>query len=137
MVMMRLKVKKSLITTRKPNLFDHKGCKGRRILKFEFVFTIMNGDSDARSSMSFYFPTRMDNSLDMNQTKYLTRLIIMIITIIRIENKTREWTPSLIINSLTYVRVSGGKNLLVFHKTLMMTWAFEECCLEINVIVIQ
>ena len=129
MVLMRLKVKKSLIPTWKPNRFDHKGCKGRRILKFEFVCTIMNGDCDARSSMSFYFPTRMDNSLDMNQTKYSTRLIIMIITIIRIDNKTREWTPSLIIKSLIYVRVSGGKNLLIFHKTLMMTWAFEECCL--------
>ena len=35
----------------------------------------------------------MDNLLGMNQTKYLIRPIIMIITIIRIKNKTRKWTP--------------------------------------------
>ena len=44
-----------------------------------------------------------------NQTNYLIRTIIMIITMIRINNKTRKWTPSLVINSLTYVGVSGRK----------------------------
>ena len=46
----------------------------------------------------------------LNQTNYLIRPIIMIITIIRINNKTRKWTPSLIITSLTYVCVSSRKN---------------------------
>ena len=35
----------------------------------------------------------------------------MIIAIIRIKNKTRKLIPSLIINSLTYVFVSGENNL--------------------------
>ena len=57
---------KSLIPTQKPNHFDHKRYKGRRILKFEFVFSINNGDCDARWSMSFCLPTCMDNLLGMN-----------------------------------------------------------------------
>ena len=62
----------------------------------------------------------------------------MIITITRIKNKTRKLTPSLIINSLTYVCVSGGKDFFQIcsyfmkqnslecfeiFKTLMITWA--------------
>ena len=54
-------------------------------------------------SMSFLLPTCMDNLLDMNQTRYLIGPIILIITIMRIRNKTRKLTPSLIINSLTHV----------------------------------
>ena len=81
----------------------------------------------------------------------------MIITIIRIKNKIRKLAPSLVTNSLTYVCVSGGKNffanLFMFIKQnfvkqnslewfeilkiLMMTWAIEEHCLEINVTLIQ
>ena len=78
---------KSLIPTQKPNRFDHKRHKGRRILKFEFVFNINNGDCDARWSMSFCLSTGL---LDMNQTKYLIRPVIMIMTIIRIKAKTRK-----------------------------------------------
>ena len=52
--------------------------------------------------------------LGMNQTKYLIRPIIMIITIVRIKNKTRKRTPLLKINSLTYVCVSGGNIFLRF-----------------------
>ena len=81
---------KSLIPTQNPNRFDHKPCKVRRILKFESVFTINNGDCDARWSMSFCLSTRMNNVLGMNQTKYLIRPIIMIITLTRIKNKARK-----------------------------------------------
>ena len=102
---------KSLIPIQKPNRFDYKRYKVKRILKFEFIFTINNGDCDARWSMSFCLLTCMDNLLGMNQTKYLIRPIIMIIAIIRIKNKTRKLIPSFIINSLTYVFVSGGNNL--------------------------
>ena len=90
----------------------------------------------------------------MNQTKYLIRpIIIVIITITRIKKKTRKWTPSLITNSLTYVFFSCGNNFFFqicsyfikqnclewfeILKTLLMTWAVEEYCLEINVILIQ
>ena len=140
---------KSLVPTQKPNPFDHKRYKGRRILKFEFVFTIYNRDCDARWSMSFCLPARMDNLLGMNQTKYLIRPIIMTITIIRIKNRIRKWPPSLIINSLTYVCVSGGNNCfqicsyfikqnsLEWLKALMMTRAVEEHCLETNIILMQ
>ena len=107
---------KSLIPTQKANRFDHKRYKGRRILKFEFVFTVNNGDCDARWSMSFCLPTFMDNLPGMNQTKYLIIPTIMIITIIRIKNRARKWTPSLIINSLTHVCVSGGNKFLKFFK---------------------
>ena len=103
--------------------------------------------------MSFCLLTCMDNLLGMNQTKYLIRPIIMIITVIKIKNKTRKWTPSLIINSLTHVCVSD-RNIYIFNifsyfikqnsldwlktrKTLIMTWALEEHCSEINVILIQ
>ena len=88
---------KLLIRTRKPNRFDYKRYKGKKTLKFEFVCTINNGDCEARWSISFCLLTCMDNLLGMNQTKYL----IMIITIIKIKNKSRKRTPSLIINSLT------------------------------------
>ena len=81
---------KYLISTQKPNDFDHKHYKGRRILKFEFVFTINNGNCDASQSRSFCLPTWKDNLLGMNQTKCLIRPIIMIITIIRIKIKTRK-----------------------------------------------
>ena len=91
---------KSLIPIQKPNRFDYKHYKGRRILKFEFIFTINNGDCDARWSMSFCLLTCMDNLLGMNQTKYLIRPI-MIIAIIKIRNKARKGTPLFIINSLT------------------------------------
>ena len=98
--------------------------------------------------MSFCLFTCIDNLLDMNQTKYLIRPIIMIITIISIKNKTRKCTASLIINSLTHVGVSGGQfffRFVIFHKAewfkilkpLIMTWAVEEDCLEINVILMQ
>ena len=54
-------------------------------------------------------------------------------------------------NSLTHVCVSGGNNFYVcpyfikqnslewfnIHRTLIMTWAVEEHCSEINVILIQ
>ena len=43
--------------------------------------------------MSFCLLTCMDNLLGMNQTKYLIRPIIMIITIIRMRNKSRKLTP--------------------------------------------
>ena len=85
-----IQTQKPFIPTWKPNRFDQKGYKARRILKFEFVFIINNGDCDPRWSMSFCLPTRMDNLLGMNQTKYLIRPIIMIITIMRIKNKTRK-----------------------------------------------
>ena len=39
----------------------------------------------------------------MNQTKYLIRPIIKIISIMRIKNKTKKIKPSLIINSLTHI----------------------------------
>ena len=104
--------------------------------------------------MSFCLSTHMDNLLGMNQTKYLIRpIIIVIITITRIKKKTRKWTPSLITNSLTYVFFSCGNNFFFqicsyfikqnclewfeILKTLLMTWAVEEYCLEINVILIQ
>ena len=38
----------------------------------------------------------------------------MIITIIRIKNKTKKWTLLLTINSLTYLRVSGGSDFFRF-----------------------
>ena len=44
--MMRLHL--TVISTQKPNRFAHKRYKGKWILKFEFVFTINNGDCDAR-----------------------------------------------------------------------------------------
>ena len=44
---------KSLIPTQKPNCFDQKHYKGRWTLKFEFVFTINNGDCDARCQCHF------------------------------------------------------------------------------------
>ena len=98
--------------------------------------------------MSFCLFTCIDNLLDMNQTKYLIRPIIMIITIISIKNKTRKCTASLIINSLTHVGVSGGQffyRFVILHKAewfkilkpLIMAWAVEEDCLEINVILMQ
>ena len=43
--------------------------------------------------MSFCLLTCMDNLLGMNQTKYLIRPIIMIITIIRMRNNSRKLTP--------------------------------------------
>ena len=76
--------------TRKPNRFNHKRYKGRRILNFEFVFTVNNGECNARWSMSFCLSTCMDNLLAMNRTKYLIRPTIMIITITKIKNKTRK-----------------------------------------------
>ena len=59
------------------------------ISKLEFVFTINNGDCDAKWSMPFCLSTRMDNLHGMNQIKYLLRPIIMIITIIKMKNETR------------------------------------------------
>ena len=79
---------RSLIPTQTTDRFQHKCYKGRWILKLEFVFTINNGDCDARWSMSFCFPKRMDNLRGMNQTKYLIKPTIMIITILRIKNKS-------------------------------------------------
>ena len=61
--------------------------------------------------MSFCLSTRMDNLLSINQTKYVIRQIIMIITLTRIENKVKNEPLSLIINSLTYVCLSGGKKV--------------------------
>ena len=66
--------------------------------------------------MSFCLPTFIDNLLGVNDNKYLIRPIIMIIKIITI--KTRKWTPSLIIHSLTHVSVSGGNIFLRFGKIL-------------------
>ena len=106
--MLRPKLRKSLIPTQKPNHVDYKRYKGKRILKFEFVCTINNGDCDTRWFMSFCLLTCMGNLLGMIQTKYLIRPITTIITIMEIKNKTRKWTPSLIINSLTHVYVSAG-----------------------------
>ena len=94
---------KSLIPTQKPNRVDYKRYKGKRILKFGFICTINNGDYDAKWSMSVCLLTCMDNLL---QTKHLIRPITMIIAIIKTKYKTRKWTPSLIINSLTHVYVS-------------------------------
>ena len=72
---------------------------------------------------------------------------------IKIKSKTGKGSPSLIINSLTHVCVSGGNNFFQIcsyfikqknslewfkiHKTLIMTWAVEEHCLEINIILMQ
>ena len=55
-----MQTQKSLIPRQKLNRFEHKHYKERRILKFEFVFTINNGDCDARWSMSFCLSTRMN-----------------------------------------------------------------------------
>ena len=63
MVIARLRNQKSLIPTQKPTRLDHKHYKERQILKFEFVFTINNGDCDARWSIPFYLPTRVDSLL--------------------------------------------------------------------------
>ena len=60
---------KSVIPTQKHHRSYHKRYKEKRILKFEFVFTINNGNCDARWLMSFCLSTRMDNLLGMNQTK--------------------------------------------------------------------
>ena len=57
---------KSLIPTQKHNRFGHKHFKGRQVLKFEIVFTINDGDCDAKWSMSFCLSVRMDNLLGMN-----------------------------------------------------------------------
>ena len=86
----KTQAQKSWIPTKNLNHFDHKRYKGRQILRFEFVFTINNGDCDARLSMSFCLHTCMYNLLGMNLTKYLIRPIIMIITIIRKKSKTRK-----------------------------------------------
>ena len=88
--MLRPKLRKSLIPTQKPNHVDYKRYKGKRILKFEFVCTINNGDCDTRWFISFCLLTCMDNLLGMIQTKYLIRPITTIITIIEIKNKTRK-----------------------------------------------
>ena len=40
--------------------------------------------------MLFCLSTHMDNLLGINQTKYLIRTIIMIITVIRIKSKIRK-----------------------------------------------
>ena len=80
---------KSLIPTRKPDSFDYKRYKGKGILKFEFASAINNGNCGARWSMSICLLRCMDNLLGMNQTQYLIRPIVMIITIIRIK-KTLE-----------------------------------------------
>ena len=103
--------------------------------------------------MSFCLSTCMDNLLAMNRTKYLIRPTIMIITITKIKNKTRKWHLSLIINYLTHVSVSGvnfffvlicsyfiKQNFLEWFKilkSLRITWAVEQHCLEISVILIQ
>ena len=84
-----MQTQKPLTPAGKPNRFNYKGYKGRWILKFKFVFTRNDGDCDARWSISFCLSIHMDNLLGMNQAKYLTRPIIMIITIIRIKIKTR------------------------------------------------
>ena len=80
---------KSLIPTRKPDSFDYKRYKGKGILKFEFASAINNGNCGVRWSMSICLLRCMDNLLGMNQTQYLIRPIVMIITIIRIK-KTLE-----------------------------------------------
>ena len=101
-----------------------------RILKFEFVYNVNNGDCDARSSMSFCLSTRINSLIGINQTKYLIRTMIMIITIITTKSKTRRWTPSPIIYSLRYVSVSVKKgffsDIFMFHKAdfLRMVWNF-------------
>ena len=61
--------------------------------------------------MSFCLPTCIGNLRGMNQTEYLIRPAILIITIIRIKHKTRKWAPPLVFKSLTNVCVSGGNNL--------------------------
>ena len=66
MVIIRLR-QKSLIPTEKPNCFDHKHYKGRPILQSEFVFTVNNGDLDARWSTPFCLSTRMDGLLKSDQ----------------------------------------------------------------------
>ena len=74
-----------------------------------------------------------DKLLGTDQTKYLVRSIIITKTIIRIKNKTKRWTSLLIINSLTYVCVSGRKN---FFRIFSERNFFEEHCLERNLILI-
>ena len=90
---------KSLIPTQKPNRFDHKHYKRRRVLKSELVFTINNGDCDARWSMSFCLSTRVDNLVNMNHRPFLYF----------IKQDSLEWFE--------------------IHKTLMMTWAGKKDCL--------
>ena len=66
------------------------------------------------------------------------RPIKTIKTIIRLKSKTTKWTPSFIINSLTNTFHKAELfRMFKILKTLIMTWAFEEYCLEINVILIQ
>ena len=91
--------------------------------------------------MSFCLSTRMNNLLGINQTKYLIKPIIMIITIIKIKNKIRK--NRLLHLELEFFQICSffiKQNSLEWFEILnflMMTWAAEELCLEINVIIIQ
>ena len=62
----------TLIPTQKPNPFGHKRYKGRRILKFEFVFTLNNGDCQVVNVISFVYTygqfTRHESDQLFNQT---------------------------------------------------------------------
>ena len=91
--------------------------------------------------MSFCLSTRMNNLLGINQTKYLMKPITMIITIIKIKNKIRK--NRLLHLELEFFQICSffiKQNSLEWFEILrflMMTWAAEELCLEINVIIIQ
>ena len=91
--------------------------------------------------MSFCLSTRMNNLLGINQTKYLMKPITMIITIIKIKNKIRK--NRLLHLELEFFQICSffiKQNSLEWFeilKFLMMTWAAEDLCLEINVIITQ
>ena len=91
--------------------------------------------------MSFCLSTRMNNLLGIHQTKYLIKPIIMIITIIKIKNKIRK--NRLLHLELEFFQICSffiKQNSLEWFeilKFLMMTWAAEDLCLEINVIITQ
>ena len=91
--------------------------------------------------MSFCLSTRMNNLLGINQNKYLIKPIIMIITVIKIKNKIRK--NRLLNLELEFFQICSffiKQNSLQWFeilKFLMMTWAAEDLCLEISVIIIQ
>ena len=60
--------------------------------------------------MSFCLSTSMNNLLGINQTKYLIKPIIMIITITKIKNKIRK-------NRLLHLELEFFSDLFIFHKT--------------------
>ena len=81
--------------------------------------------------MSFCLSTRMNNLLGINQTKYLIKPIIMIITIIKINLEVEFF------QICSFFTKQNSLEWFEILNFLMMTRAAEELCLEINVIIIQ